>query len=187
MKLETSIATPLANALRAVALTNNSGILGIIGDSSVQVGGAETSPQKLLSYLREVTILDAIQGIHIIDIVVKQGSYSRQTIVEQLGVTVDNVASETIGIATSDFSIKVIIGQHTSFSPITRDKVIAKVQSSGYSVDKAVLIPFPILANKTIRFDAKDLGNGFTEICFYGAEEIDLINLVREILDSSLR
>jgi len=186
MRLETSIATPIANALRAIALTNISGIIGIIGTSSVQIEGAETSPQKLLSFLREVTIVDSIQGIHIVDVSVKQGSYSRQTITDQLGVTVDNVISEVIGIATSDFSIKVIIGQHTSSTPITRDKVVAKVQSAGFSIDKAVLIPFPILSNKTVRFSTKDLGDGFTEIRFDGVEEATLVNIVKGILDSSL-
>jgi len=185
MRLETSIATPVANALRAIALTNNSGIIGIIGDSSVQIGGAEISPQKLLSFLREVTIPDSIQGIRIVDVAVKQGSYSRQTITSQLGVTVDCANSEPIGIATSDFSIKVIIGQHTSLSPITRDMVIAKVQAAGFCVDKAVLIPFPILSNNTVRFSSKDLGDGFTEIRFDGVEETALINLAKEILEGS--
>jgi len=183
MRLETSIATPIANALRAIALTNNSGILGIIGDSSVQIGGAEVSPHKLLSFLREITIIDFIQGISIVDVHVKKGAYSRQTITSQLGITVENVDSTAIGIATSDFSIKVILGQHTSFSPITRDKVVAEVGKAGYSVDKAVLIPFPILSNKTVRFNTKDLGDGFTEIRFDEVEETALIDLAKRILE----
>jgi len=187
MKLETSIATPIANALRAVALTNNSGVLGIIADSSVQIGGAETSPQKLLSYLREVTITDSLPGIHIIPITISQGTYSRQTITSKLGVTVESVDSESIGIATSDFSIKVIIGQHTSFSPITRDRVVTEVQKAGYSVDKAVLIPFPILSNKVVKFTTKDMGDGFSEIRFEGVDENDLLDLFEKILEGSRR
>jgi len=187
MKLESNIAIPIANALRVLALANTSGVLGIIADSSVQIGGAEMSPQKLLSFLREVTFSDAMDQITIVSVTVKQGTYSRQTIVSQLPVAPESVDSEAIGVATSDFSIKVILGRHTSFAPITRDKVVDVIQKAGYSIDKAVLIPFPILSNKTVYFQDKNRGDGFMDISFVGADEATLVDLLKAILEGSTK
>jgi len=187
MRLETSIAKPIANAMRVLALANTSGVLGIIADSSVQIGGAEMSPQKLLSFLREVTFIDAIDRIAIVAVTVKQGVYSRQSIVSQLPITPESMDSEAIGIATSDFSINVILGRHTSFAPITRDKVVDVVQKAGYSIDKTALIPFPILSNKTVYFQDKDREDGFTDISFVGVDEAVLVDLLKGVLEASTK
>ena len=186
MKFETSIALPIANAIRVVMMTNFTGIIGIISESSTFIPGADISPQKLLSYLREVQIVDNLNDIIIADVSVAKGPYSRKSLIEGLGVTVKRIDSVPIGMATEPFKLKILLGQHSSLAPLTRDKVVQKIKKEGYSVEKSVLVPFPILSNEVIKFlPPRDLGDGFTQIHFDGVDEAYLLRNFIHILEQS--
>lgn len=187
MLVNSVVATPFANYVRAQAMILGHGICGICVDSINMLSNANIHSHALLAHMLTAQIIGGPDDLTLYEICLNPGPITLKDIysqVKRVRVNLDKSTKSPIFQATGTVRFHVVIGRNTIKNPLTEDMIRNFVAQKNLS--NSFLIPsvLPFLTVDPIKYEIEDVGNGFSEVTFDNLSEEDVQEILREVGES---
>lgn len=185
MRVNSLIATPVANLIRIAALAEGQGICGLLTPSIKAIPNLSVPSHQLLAHLLKVNITSVPSSLTIHNVTLNTGAITLKKIFKTLrGVKFAETKeiSEPLFQATGSVKFSLITGKSLIDKPLTEHLVCEFVEAS--VVDGLMLIStaLPFLAKEPITFEITDASDGTSDITFNRISEVDAQILYNKLI-----